>query len=144
MFRNFFKIAMAVLFLLLLGVPLAFYRFGYRGAVRETVLVFLLFAVAALFGHWWMKQLRISDSQPTSLDDRILIGLAITSVYLVLGYGFLLGFNTGVILNGLQTSILAGLFGSRLDLGDGADGNVTFGKCQNTCRSWPLYPPLVP
>jgi hypothetical protein len=116
MFRHVVKIAAAVAFLLLLAVPVAFYRNGYRSALGETVLVVAVFALTTCFGHRWMRRVLIIDSPPTSLDARILVGLGLTAVFLVFGNAFvLLGSMTGMILSGLQSSVLIGLFSSGLE-----------------------------
>jgi hypothetical protein len=115
MFRHLVKIAAAAAFLLLLAVPVAFYSYGPSGAWRETVLVAALFALTTYFGHRWMRRVLNIDSPPTSLDARILVGLAFTAVFLAFGNAYAyLGTVTGVILGGLQYSVLTGLLSSGL------------------------------
>jgi hypothetical protein len=115
MLRRLVKIAMAVAFLLLIAVPVAFYRYGYVGALRETALVFAMFALTLYFGQRWMRSVLNIDPPTPSFDARILVALALTTVFLVRGNAFvLLGSVTGVILSGLQSSVLVGLLSSGL------------------------------
>lgn len=116
MFRSVVKTAVAVSFLLLLAVPLAFYRFGYRGALREAAFVLVVFFLTASFGHRWIRTIRIIDLPSTSFDARLVMGLALTTVTLVFGHAqqMLLGTLPGLIVSGLQYSVLIGLFSSGL------------------------------
>jgi hypothetical protein len=103
---------MALAFLMLLVVPVAFYRYGYRGGLQQAAVVVFIFALTASFGHRWMKLVLFIDS-PTSPDARILIGFVVTAVFLSIGLAeAFLGSLTGAILGGLQVSVLAGLVGS--------------------------------
>ena len=115
MVRNVIKIAGVLSLLLLLAVPLAFYEYGYRGALKQAVFVAAIFALATYMGHRWLRGARIIDSAPTSLDARLLIGLAYTTVYLVFGHIWLfLGPQAFLILSGFQSSVIAGLVGSHI------------------------------
>lgn len=105
------KIALVLAFLLFLTVPIAFYRGGYRGAVVGIALVVAVFTLTTYWGHRWMRTIMISDALPISLDARLLTGLALTTVFLSLGLApMLIAFLPGVILSGLQYSVLFGLF----------------------------------
>jgi hypothetical protein len=107
------KIAVALAFLPLLTVPIAFFRGGYRGALSEAVIVVAFFGLTAYWGHHWVRKARISNALPISLDARLVTGLALTSVFVFLGRApALLGFLPGVMLSGLQYSVLFGLFSS--------------------------------
>jgi hypothetical protein len=107
------KIAAAVAFLLFLTVPIEFYRSGYRGALWEAAIVVAVFGLTAYWGHLWIRRARISDALPISLDARLVTGLALTSVFVFFGRApVLLGFLPGVMVSGLQYSVLLGLFSS--------------------------------
>src|SRR5580698_6784780 len=114
MLRDTAKTAAAVAFLLLLAVPVAFFRFGYVGALREALLTIALFALTAFFGHRYVRTF-LGIASPTTLDARILVGLALTTVFLAFGDIYLfLGSVTGSILSGLQFAFLTGLLSSSL------------------------------
>jgi voltage-gated potassium channel len=111
-FRRASKISAAVSFLLILAVPTAFYRSGYRGALIEAAFVVTVFAAATVFGHRWMKSPLI-DLPSKSFDVQLGIGLAVTTASLVFAQAQLfLGPLFGLIANGLQYSVLIGLLSS--------------------------------
>ena len=112
MWKSSVKIVVAISFLLLLAVPVGFYRSGRRGALLEAAWVVLLFTLTAWGGRRWLKVFNI-ESLPSSLDARVLTGLAFTIVFLLSGeVQHLLHYTSyGMILGGFQTSVLIGLFG---------------------------------
>jgi hypothetical protein len=113
------KIGTAVAFLLLVSVPIAFYRSGPTAAVREGVFVIALFSLMSYLGHRWVRRFLGIDSLPTRIEDRILVGLALTTVYVFWGYAqVFLGVTTGLILGSLQWPFLTGLFSSGLNRQD--------------------------
>jgi len=116
MFRRACKTAVAVSFVLLLAVPTAFYRYQYVGALRQTAIVVAVFALTASFGHVWLNKVLRIDSSPNNFDARLLIALALTTVFVLFGDApAFLGTLPGVIVNGLQSSVLTGLFSSGLN-----------------------------
>jgi hypothetical protein len=112
MFRSLIKISAAVLFLLLLIVPVTFYRAGQRGALLEAAVVVALFAVTASWGHRWIRSVLKIESPPISLDARILTGLAFVGAYSIFAMLQVLGTSAFVILGVLQSPFLLGLFAS--------------------------------
>jgi hypothetical protein len=113
MVRPIVKIAVALAFLLLLTAPMEFYKGGYRAALLGAALTVAVFTLTAYWGSRWMRTVLIVDARPTNLDARLLTGLALTTVFLSLGLApMLLGFLPGIILSGLQYSVLFGLFSS--------------------------------
>ena len=116
MFRQVVKIAAVLSFLLLLALPLAFYEYGYKGALTQAAFVTAIFALVAYFGPSGLRAALVIDSSWTSLNARLLLGLAYTTVYLVLGHIWLfLGPRAFLILSGFQFSVIAGLLGSNLN-----------------------------
>ena len=115
MFGHVVKIAGVLSFLLVLALPLAFYEYGYRGVLKEAAFVTAIFAFTAYFGHRGLQRALIIDSAPTSLDGRLLIGLAYTTLFVVCGHVWLfLGSRAFVVLSCFQYSLLTGLLGSSL------------------------------
>ena len=104
------KVLVAMSFLLLLTVPVTFYRSGRRGALIETAMVISVF-ILTMWGRRWMKLFRI-DSPPISLNARILTGLAFTIVFVLSGeVQARLHVPFGSILGGFQMPVLFGLLG---------------------------------
>jgi Ion channel len=97
-------------FLLLLTVPASFYRNGRRGALGETAAVVSVFILTVWKNRRWMKFYKI-DPPPTSLNARILTGLAFTIVFVLsVEVPFLLHAPLGILI-GLQAPLLFGLLG---------------------------------
>jgi hypothetical protein len=110
MFRRACKAALAVSFVQLL------YRYHYVGALRQTVIVVAVFALTASFGHVWLTKVLRIDSPPNNFDARLLMALALTTVFVLFGDApAFVGTLPGVIINGLQSSVLTGLFSSGLN-----------------------------
>lgn len=104
------KVLAAMTFLLLLTVPVSFYGSGSRGALIETATVVTVF-ILTTWGRQWMKLFRI-DPPLSSLNARILTGLAFTIVFVVSGeVQVRLHLPFGAILGGFQSPLLFGLLG---------------------------------
>ena len=103
MFRRACKTAVAVSFVLLLAVPIAFYRYHFVGALRQTAMVVAIFALTASFGHVWLNKVLRIDSPPNNFDARLLMALALTTVFVLFGSApAFLGTLPGVIVSGLS------------------------------------------
>ena len=112
MWRSIVKIVLAGSFMLLLTVPVEFYRSGGKGALNESAFILGLFAfVLTPWGRRWSSIFETA-LPPRSFDDRILTGLALTLVFaLSAEVQVRLGAPLGVILGGFISPFLIGLFG---------------------------------
>lgn len=110
MWRSTVKIAVAISFLLLLTMPVSFYKSGPRDALWKAGMVAVLFTLATLGRRPLLTFFNI-DPGPGGLNARILTGIAFASVFVLSGEAKEFFHNEffDAILSAFRVSVVFGL-----------------------------------